>query len=399
MAEQGQTMLRQRQRTMERLQTLDKAIQEFEQAAARLMEECPPPVGMRQDAVVAVQWLHRESAKQLLVKEEASKLDRRLAELELTVVAVQDALHNVDKGIAALFHVAQVETAVQLEQRLRMDERCLVLRKEAREIQLRLESGRGSDEQAQLYELLSAYDEASLSSLLSEQQALLEQEEARRTELLDKRGRLSQELERQRSEAELEDNGQRLRELQSKLELLTERYAILAITDRLIVQTKAVYEEEKQPIVLQRASLYFHQMTNGAYTRIVAPSDSKTLYAETSDHRMLDSLFLSRGTQEQLYLAMRFALCDAASPEHPLPLLLDDLFVHFDEQRLMHTLPVLEKLGQARQVILFTCHRHVAQTIASGIPSARMLTLGEKMTLVDKSDVFDHGLSERASLS
>ncbi len=74
---------------------------------------------------------------------------------------------------------------------------------------------------------------------------------------------------------------------------------------------------------------------------------------------------------------MRFALCDAASPEHPLPLLLDDLFVHFDEQRLVHTLPVLEDLARERQVILFTCHRHVAQTIAEGIPSTRMLTLGE----------------------
>ncbi len=72
---------------------------------------------------------------------------------------------------------------------------------------------------------------------------------------------------------------------------------------------------------------------------------------------------------------MRFALCDAASPEHPLPLLLDDLFVHFDERRLTQSLPVLEDLSEIRQLILFTCHRHIAQTLVAGIPAARMLEL------------------------
>jgi uncharacterized protein YhaN len=377
LAEQGQTVLRQRIRVTERLGTLNKAIEDFEQSATRLFDVCPPPANIRMDTFQAVQWLSREAVKQQAMQEEAERLDMQLAKLEAFVNEALAEQIDVEKDISLLFAKLQVTTDSEMEQRLRIDECCRALRKEAREIGLRLESGRDTDAQAQLYELLATHDEASLVALLSEQKARLEAEEHDRSELLDRRGRLTQELERLRGEAELEDKGQRLRELQSKLEILSERYAILAISDLLIVQTKAVFEEEKQPEVLQRSSRYLHQMTNGSYIRIVAPGDTPTLYAETHDRKLLDSIFLSRGTQEQLYLAMRFALCDAASPDHPLPLLLDDLFVHFDERRLAHTLPVLEELARTRQVLLFTCHRHVAQTIASGIPAARVLTLGD----------------------
>jgi uncharacterized protein YhaN len=376
-AEKGQTALRQRQRATERSLTLQAAILEFEQTAIRLIETCSSPSGIPADIVQAVQGLYKESVRQLGSKEEAERLDRQLAAIEAAVEDEQDKLSDIERRIAELFREARVESEAELELRLRIEERGMALRKEAREIQLRLESGRDAAEQARLYELLGAYDEASLTMLLRERRDLLAAEETRRSELLDQRGRLSQELERQRTEAELEDQGQKLRELQAKLELLIERYAVLAIGESLIVKTKSVFEEEKQPEVLQRASRYFRQMTNDAYVRIVAPGDSKTLFAETNDRRSLDSGFLSRGTQEQLYLAMRFALCDAASPEHPLPLLLDDLFVHFDEQRLTQALPVLSELANTRQIVLFTCHRYMARTIASGIPSARILSLGD----------------------
>lgn len=313
-----------------------------------------------------MQWLYRDAVKQLAAKEEADRLYRRLVAAEASSEEARNEVDRIGTAIAELFGEAGVETESEWEHRLRADERCLALRKEAREIQLRLESGRDHDEQKQLYELLHAYDDASLATLLNESKRALAAEEELRSDLLDQRGRMAQELDRLCAEAEHEDQIQSLRQLQSKLELLAERYAVLAIGDKLIARTKAVFEEEKQPEVLRRASRYFRQMTNGAYTRIVAPGDTKALFAEAKDRTLLDSSFLSRGTQEQLYLAMRFALCDAASPEQPLPLLLDDLFVHFDEQRLAQALPVLEELAEGRQVVLFTCHRYAAQLIVEG---------------------------------
>jgi len=374
--ERGQTALRQRQRISERLNVLDTAIREFEQAVAPLAEACPPPSGLRSDPMLAVQWLYREAGEQLKTMGEAEKIDRLIVMAERTIEEAAEERSRIERGIAELLRTAGVVSGAELEKRLRIDERCSSLRKEAREIQLRLESGRDSGAQAELYKLLREHDEASLAALLEGSQEALAAEEARRAELLDKRGRLAQELDRLRKEAEVEDKRHKLSELQAQLERLVDRYAIVSLADRLIVRTKAVYEEEKQPEVLRQASQYFRQMTGGKYERIVAPGESKSLFAETKDRRLVDSIYLSRGTQEQLYLAMRFALCGAASPEQPLPLLLDDLFVHFDENRLRLTLPVLENLAESRQVILFTCHGHAARTLAEGMPDSRIVTLG-----------------------
>ncbi|TVY04151.1 AAA family ATPase [Cohnella terricola] len=374
--ERGQVALRQRQRITERLNVVDGAIREFEQAVAPFAEAFAPPPGMRSDPMLAVQWLHREADEQLKTMDEAQNIDRLIEMAERSIEEVAEDRSRVERGIAELLRTAGVISGAEFEQRIRIDERCSSLRKEAREIQLRLESGRDFGAQAELYELLGKHDEASLAALLEQSQEALAAEEALRSELLDKRGRLAQELDRLRKEAEAEDKRHKLSDLQAQLERVVERYAIVSLADRLIVRTKAVYEEEKQPEVLRQASRYFRQMTGGKYERIVAPGDSKSLFAETKDRRTVDSVFLSRGTQEQLYLAMRFALCGAASPEQPLPLLLDDLFVHFDESRLKLTLPVLENLAESRQVILFTCHGHAARTLTEGIPDSRMVTLG-----------------------
>ncbi|WP_372663828.1 AAA family ATPase [Cohnella sp.] len=375
LAEQGQAVLRQRQRVKDRSDMILRTIKEYEQSANQLFERCPPPESVRTDVIQSVQWLYREAMKQQSVKEEAARLERELQKAEALAQEAQVLLTLADRSISSLFHDLQVASEAELEQRIHIDTCCLTLRREAREISIRLESGRDQAAQNELYELLHTHDEATLVSLLSEQKMRLTEEETHRSELLDQRGRFTQELERLRTDAELEDKGMRLGQLQSKLEQLSERYVILALSNYLIDHTKSVFEEEKQPEVLQRSSRYLQQMTNGAYIRIVAPGDNPLLLAETQDRRLLDSAFLSRGTQEQLYLAMRFALCDAAAPEHPLPLLLDDLFVHFDEGRLNHTLPVLEDLARTRQVLLFTCHSHAAQTIAAGIPSAQLLHL------------------------
>ncbi len=376
-AERGQAALRQRERLEERVHALDRTIGEFDRSARSLAEKWPPPGGLgAADSQLAVQWLYRIAAEERAAQEAAQQLEAQMEAAADKVRQTEAEQERVEEQVHTLLREFGVASENELEGRIRIDERCRALRREAREMQLRLEAGRDEAALAELYELLGKRDEASLAVLVQERQIGLAEAETSRSELLDRRGRLAQELERLRRDAELEDKSQRLRELGDQLEELTERYAVLALADKLIVRTKAVYEEEKQPEVLMRASRYFQRMTDGAYIRIVAPGDSKALYAETKERSLLDSVYLSRGTQEQLYLAMRFALCDAASPEHPLPLLLDDLFVHFDETRLARTLPVLEELGETRQALLFTCHRHVAQTIVSGIAGARLITLG-----------------------
>lgn len=82
---------------------------------------------------------------------------------------------------------------------------------------------------------------------------------------------------------------------------------------------------------------------------------------------------MSRGTAEQLYLAMRFGLIGEYSRRAPsLPLVLDDVVVNFDPGRLSSTLRVIGQVAQKHQILLFTCHPHVVEGVQRHIPWARI---------------------------
>ena len=72
---------------------------------------------------------------------------------------------------------------------------------------------------------------------------------------------------------------------------------------------------------------------------------------------------LSRGTREQLFLALRLALASSfARRGVSLPLVLDDVLVNFDVGRAKAAAAVLRDFAESgHQVLVFTCHEHIAK--------------------------------------
>jgi uncharacterized protein YhaN len=68
---------------------------------------------------------------------------------------------------------------------------------------------------------------------------------------------------------------------------------------------------------------------------------------------------LNEAARYHLYLALRLASLERYL-EHaePLPLVLDDVLIHFDEEGTRAALGVLGALATRVQVLLFTHHRH-----------------------------------------
>lgn len=377
LAEQALQQLRQRARLAARAAELEAERADFEAEAAELLAAYPPPAHAGRDRALALKLLHREARQQAETAAAARLLDARLLQAAAAETAALAALQAADDAMAAALRSAGAASEEAYALRVQADERRRELLRERREAELRLSAGRGEAELQALVGLLETHDEAALALHAAQAGEALEDSEAERTTLLDARGRLAEKLERLRSEAETEEKALELEELQTELERLAERYALLAVTAELIRRTRVTFEEERQPAVLRQASAYFAELTDGRYTRIAVPGDAPDLFAETADRRTIGSAFLSRGTQEQLYLSLRLALAEAASREQALPLLLDDLFVHYDEARLGRCAGILSELAASRQIILFTCHRHVAETLAAGMPASKLLKLPE----------------------
>ena len=157
----------------------------------------------------------------------------------------------------------------------------------------------------------------------------------------------------------------------AKIDASAETWAVVTLCRTLLDETRKVYENDRQPEVLRHASRFFRTMSAGRYQRVVAPLDGTDLQVERGDGVRLAPQWLSRGTAEQLYLAMRFALLrDYAGHADPLPVVFDDVFVNFDPQRTRNTFQAVSELAETHQVLLFTCHPHVvalAQEIAPAV--------------------------------
>lgn len=155
-----------------------------------------------------------------------------------------------------------------------------------------------------------------------------------------------------------------------------EEYVQVLLAKRLLEEQVSVYRDEHQGPLLARARELFRKLTLDRYLGLDTDTDDKGnpyLLARTAADKLLDIGALSTGTRDQLYLALRLAALEQFIDRRgPLPLVLDDLFVHFDDQRTAAGLTVLDQVADHAQVLLFTHHDQVAKQAADVIDADRL---------------------------
>ena len=121
------------------------------------------------------------------------------------------------------------------------------------------------------------------------------------------------------------------------------------------------------PALNQVAGAIFARLTGGRYGKVTLTRQFEALAEEADGLLPRRALTLSQGTADQLYLAVRLAVCRLVLPgEDPCPLVLDDALANFDDERMALALDALTELARERQILLFTCHRREAAYLAAG---------------------------------
>ncbi len=124
---------------------------------------------------------------------------------------------------------------------------------------------------------------------------------------------------------------------------------------------------------LVRAAGFFQRMTLGRFEKVEFDDDGKRLVLKVSrkgskEFMVLsatEGIGLSEGTADQLWLALRLAGIEARvdqmirEGQSPMPVILDDVLITFDNDRTKATLELLAELGEKTQVLVFTHHTHV----------------------------------------
>lgn len=222
----------------------------------------------------------------------------------------------------------------------------------------------GTDVESFTSELASA-DLASIRSRLLDKRSEARALEARIADMNEQKGRLVQKKEEMERSEELSAELLKERTLRARLNELASDWAVKAICKFLLAQTRQKYEREKQPRVIQSASNYLSEFTSGAYARVFSPLGSEEVELETPEGIRKDVAKLSRGTREQLYLALRFGLVkEYGLAAETLPVIMDDILVNFDPARTRAAARAIIELSKSNQVLFFTCHPEVADVFA-----------------------------------
>ena len=106
------------------------------------------------------------------------------------------------------------------------------------------------------------------------------------------------------------------------------------------------------PRITAEAGKILGQLTRGKYPAVQLSADMQLSVREGVLHR--PAAAMSCGTADQMYLALRLAMCRMLLPEDSI-LVLDDALVNFDDDRCDAAVEILSEEARKRQVILFTC--------------------------------------------
>jgi uncharacterized protein YhaN len=203
------------------------------------------------------------------------------------------------------------------------------------------------------------------------------------TDILNKeKSELDQRIGSERTELGKMDGSARAAELAEEIQLLmgrlendVEHYARLKIASKILNQAIERYREKSQGPILKHTTEFFNQITRGSFQGIRAEFDDTGqpvlvgVRAGGKDIVSVDGM--SDGTADQLYLALRLAgLRDYLERNEPIPFIVDDILIKFDDDRAIAALQALERLSEQTQVIFFTHHRHLLELARKNVETS-----------------------------
>ena len=166
-----------------------------------------------------------------------------------------------------------------------------------------------------------------------------------------------------RSLGSADDLTAQLQQRRQQLAQLQEEYDAIALAMEVLDDANTTLQNRFSPALGARAAEIFAKITGGRYQKVLL---SRDFSLETDSEGAQRSVqLLSQGASDQLYLAVRLAICDMVLPaEKRVPLVLDDALLSFDDDRLHAALDYLLEESERRQILLFTCQKREGAYLA-----------------------------------
>nr|WP_320010819.1 AAA family ATPase [uncultured Desulfobulbus sp.] len=201
------------------------------------------------------------------------------------------------------------------------------------------------------------------SKIESVQQDIEERIHPAITEISQKIGEIKNKLAAMDGSSKAADASDKMEQELAKIRRLVERYTRVKLASKVLQQEIEHYREQHQDPVLKLASKYFAELTLNSFSGLRADVSDKgepVLEGIRPDGKWTNVSGMSDGTRDQLYLSLRLATLEwRMETSEPMPFIVDDILINFDDDRSRATLKALAHFSKKNQVILFTHHRQL----------------------------------------
>lgn len=353
-----------------RIAAIDADGAHFERELRALLRDAAPELAdlETEPAALGLDALYRQG---LADRQEAQIIDQRLQALESESSALQARLDSAQATLTRLCERAGCASPKELPAR---EEAARAFRAHVEALR-QLEDEQLSAEGVPIEVLereAAGFDDAELeariAALAREREALV----AERDQLTEKIGELRGALELRDGRSEAAMAAADAQEALARVGRGVEHYVRLRLAEWCLRRQVEAHRERTQAPVLARAGEWVDALTLGAYTALEPGFDSRdelVIELARADGTRVGVAGLSQGTRDQLYLALRLASLESRlGAGESLPLVMDDVLVHFDDARSRAALAGLGALAQRTQVLLFTHHARVVELAREAVP-------------------------------
>lgn len=155
---------------------------------------------------------------------------------------------------------------------------------------------------------------------------------------------------------------QKLANLETRMQLTARDWLVDRLASQWIEATLEAASGDRFPQIVTQAGDFYAELTENRYTKIELTA--ATLRVQRADGQWRTVGQLSRGTAEQLDLAVKLAFAVVMQAQAAMPVVIDDGFVNFDAARRQAAYRLLNRVSQQLQVILLTADPAAGTAVA-----------------------------------
>ncbi len=360
---------------------LDALCKPLGQIISEITQEAAPPINS--DWLEQLDVLLAQSEEMLQAKNERKRLENQITEENTELLAAHASLKKAIDMENELLAQAKAKDADDFLRLASEHTLYKELSQRKKDLELALQLAAGTEELQVFLESFEKTDRESEDRRLAEIDFLLEKAQEDEQRLASQCASLDSRIRKIAEGNELAQLRQEESSLCADIERLALEWSRSTLACAILSKAKGNFERERQPEVIRQASAIFSQISNGRWRGITASLEDSSLLVLPAHGEAISPEELSRGAQEQVYLALRLAyIRNHAKHAEALPVIMDEILVNFDPERAERTARVLANIaegidGKRQQIIFFTCQPFMANLLHAACPDAALFHIQE----------------------